>query len=66
MNLCGTLCTLLEYFGKKNLPQFQENSFVMRHFYKIILVQYNESDVERQISILCIPFGIIFGKRRKL
>ncbi len=36
------LCTLLEYFREKKLPQFQKNSFVMRHFYKVILVQYNE------------------------
>ncbi len=33
---------LLEYFGKKKLPQFQENTFVIRHYYKIIVVEYNE------------------------
>ncbi len=39
MNFCETMCTLLEYFRKKKLPQFQEDSFVKWHFYKIILVQ---------------------------
>ncbi len=33
----------LEYFHERKLPQFQENSFVMGHFYNIILVQYNET-----------------------
>ncbi len=28
---------------KKYLPQFEENSFVMRQLYKIILVQYDET-----------------------
>ncbi len=37
MNFCGSLCALLEYFRENRLSQFQENSFVMRHFYKIIL-----------------------------
>ncbi len=54
MNFCGALCSLLEYFRKKNLPQFQENSFVMRHFTKLSLsdiMKHGESDAERQISI---------------
>ncbi len=34
------VCSLLEYFCKKKIHQFQENSFVMRHVYTFILVQY--------------------------
>ncbi len=30
-------------FSWENTPQLQENSFVMRHFYNIILVRYNET-----------------------
>ncbi len=43
MNFCGAMCALMEYFPKKKLPQFLENVFVMKQFYKIILVQYNET-----------------------
>ncbi len=43
MNFCGALCALLDYFCEKNLPQFHDNSFVMRLFYKVITVQYNET-----------------------
>ncbi len=43
MNFCKIMCALLEYFREKKLPQFQDNSFVMRHFYKIICKQYNEA-----------------------
>ncbi len=41
--LLWALCTLLEYFCENKLLQFQEISFVMRHFYTIIIVQYNET-----------------------
>ncbi len=61
MNFCGILCTLLEQFCEKKLPQFQENSFVIRHFYKLSLVNITkngESDVERQISIHGIHLSV--------
>ncbi len=53
-NKSHNMKALLKYFYKKTLPQLQENSFVMRHFYKLILahiMKRGESDVERQISI---------------
>ncbi len=37
MNFCGALCAL---FGVKTHP-VPENSFVKKHCYKVILVQYN-------------------------
>ncbi len=54
----------LEFFREKKLPQFQENTFVMKHFTKLSLsdiINHGESDVERQISIQDIhlsAFGI--------
>ncbi len=50
--LCGALCSLLEYFREKILTQLQENSYVMKHYYKIASkMKHGESDVEQQISI---------------
>ncbi len=37
-NFCGAMCALLEYFREKKLTQFQDNWFVMRQLYKIIIV----------------------------
>ncbi len=65
MNFYVTMCTRLEYFRKKKLSQFQENSFVMRHFYKIILAQnitkHSKSDEERQISIHDIHLNVFWN-----
>ncbi len=40
-------CTMRPFrvFSQDNspTPQFQENTFVMLHFYKVILAQYNET-----------------------
>ncbi len=72
VNFCEALCDLLEYFLKKKLLQFQENSFVMKHFYKIILVQYNETLWKRYRTTklaytvyLGVFLKIIFGKEKE-
>ncbi len=55
----------MEYFRKKKLPQFQENSFIMRYFYnyKIILVQYLKKHSDKLVYkvYIWVLFGIIFG-----
>ncbi len=64
MNFCGALCTHLEYFREDKLPQFQENSFLMSHFYKIILsiiMKPGDSDVEWQIGIQDMHLGAFWN-----
>ncbi len=62
MNFCGTV---LEYFRERNLRQFQENSYLMRHFYIIIFVQFNETRTLVYNVYIWVGFGIIFVKEKE-
>ncbi len=42
MNFRGPCASFVVISWEKH-SQFQENSFVMGHFYKLIIVQYNET-----------------------